>query len=264
MPQNEFKIMSNLLSWFSRLVTVGICVALICFVAIPPAFASRIDDAQLETKVLKIIQEHPEAIIDSIQAYQQQQRAAQEKQQQAFLQQMKANPKSTIGTSPTKGAAAENTVLLVFSDFQCPYCAQAYKTLKQFAAKHQDRVTLVYKNLPLTNIHSQALPAAFSAWAAGQQGQFWAFHDALFEQQEALGEALYQSTAKSLKLDLEQFERDRNSNAASEAIRKDIEMAQALGVNGTPFLVMNGEVILGAVEIPQLEEVLAKVSLARE
>ncbi|MBE9115879.1 thioredoxin domain-containing protein [Lusitaniella coriacea LEGE 07157] len=260
--------MNNLLFWFKsrfvRFVIVGICITLISFFSIPPAFASRIDDMQLEAKVLRIIQEHPEAILESVQAYQQRQREEQQQQQQAFLQQMKANPRGAIGTSPTKGAAAQNIVLLVFSDFQCPYCAQAYKTLKQFAAKHQDRVTLTYKHLPLTNIHSQALPAAFSAWAAGQQGQFWAFHDALFEHQETLGEALYQSTAKSLKLDMEQFERDRNSNAASEAIRQDIEMAQALGANGTPFLVMNGEVILGAVEIPQLEDILAKVSPARE
>lgn len=221
-----------------------------------PAYAIGND---FETKVLQVIRDHPEAIIQSLQAYQQEQRAQQEKRRQAFLQQMKADPKSVIAQSPTKGATAQNIVLLVFSDFQCPYCATVQQTLKQFMAKHPNQVTLVYKHLPLVEIHPQALPAAFSAWAAGQQGKFWEFHDALFAKQKDLGEPLYQATAKALNLDLTQFERDRNSDAAAIAIGQDIDMARTLAIEGTPFLVMNGEVIPGAVELADFERVLAKV-----
>ena len=218
------------------------------------------NDAQFAAKVLEVIRNHPEAIVEALQVYQQQQRAQQEERKQAFLQQMKADPASVIGQSPVKGAVAHDVVLLIFSDFQCPYCAQVHQTLQQFMGKHGEIVTLVYKHLPLAEIHPQALPAAFSAWAAGQQGKFWEFHDALFARPKELGEPLYQKTARTLGLNLEQFERDRNSDRARIAIGQDIQMARVLAVEGTPFLVLNGEVLPGAVELVELEQLLTQVA----
>lgn len=217
-------------------------------------------DSRLEGQILQIIHDHPEAILESIQAYQQQQKEQQQQKQQAFLQEMRANPQAIVGQSPTTGAAKQKIVLLEFSDFQCPYCAKAHQSLKQFVDTHQSEVTLVYKHLPLTRIHSEALPAAKAAWAALQQGKFWQYHDALFAQQEQLGETLYVATAKKLNLDLEQFNRDRNSDTALTAIEQDMVMAQKAGVQGTPFLAMNGEPFFGAVSLSEMEKVLARVS----
>lgn len=214
---------------------------------------------KLREQVLQIIRENPEVILEAVQAYQQQQRAKEQQAQQAFLQQAKANPTALIGSSPTKGAKNGKVVLIEFSDFQCPFCAKADSTLKQFMDKYGDRVTLVYKHLPLTSIHPEALPAARASWAAAQQGKFWPFHDALFANQRQLGEALYRETAKSLGLDLQKFDRDRASQAANAAIQQDLEMAETLGIDGTPFFIMNGEVLAGAVSLADLEAALAKV-----
>lgn len=126
-------------------------------------------------------------------------------------------------------------------------------------ANHQHEVTLVYKNFPLTAIHHDAMPAAKAAWAAGQQGKFWQYHDALFAQQDKLGEALYVATAKTLNLDLDQFNQTRSGDAASKAIQQDMEIAQMLGIAGTPFFVMNGEAFSGAVQLSEMENILARV-----
>ncbi|MDY6781373.1 MAG: DsbA family protein [Cyanobacteriota bacterium] len=220
-------------------------------------------ETRFEEKVLQVIRNNPETIVEALQIYQQQQRAQQEEIKQAFLQEMKGDPPSVIGQSPTKGSSDRDLVLLIFSDFQCPYCARVDETLEKFMKQYGDRVTLAYKHLPLAEIHPQALPAAFSAWAAGQQGKFWEFHDALFAHTSELGEPLYQKTAKRLGLDLEQFDRDRSSNAAAIAIGEDIQMARLLAVEGTPFLVLNGEVLPGAVELPDLQQLFAKVTRAK-
>ena len=103
-------------------------------------FASA--NTSLEEQVLQIIREHPEVLIESVQAYQQGKQDELQQSQQAFLQQMKSDPESVIGSSPTTGAAAQNIVLVEFSDFQCPFCAQAEPTLQEFIARNQDRVTL--------------------------------------------------------------------------------------------------------------------------
>ena len=214
---------------------------------------------QLEQQVLEIIRKHPEVVLESVRNYQKQQQGEQQKAQQSFIQDMKTNPKAVIGQSPTTGAKAAKVVLVEFSDFQCPYCSAAHATLKQFMAKHQNDVTLVYKNFPLTSIHSEALPAAKAAWAAGQQGKFWDYHDALFTQQKRLSDTFYQETAKSLGLDVQKFNQDRSSKAAESAIAQDVQMAEKLGVDGTPFFVMNGNVFSGSVELSDLEATLAKV-----
>ena len=85
-----------------------------------------------------------------------------------------------IGDSSTKGPQDAEIVLLKFSDFQCPYCAVASADMKTFTDNHPDDVLYVYKQLPLESIHPEAMPSAKAAWAAGQQDQFWLFHDGLF------------------------------------------------------------------------------------
>ena len=74
-----------------------------------------------------------------------------------------------------------------------------------FMAEHEDDVLYVYKHLPLTQIHPEAIPSARASWAAQQQGQFWPYHDALFANQARLGSELYPEIAQDLGLDMDQF-----------------------------------------------------------
>ena len=219
-------------------------------------FASA--STSLEEQVIQIIRDHPEVLIESVQAYQQRKQQELAQTQQAFLQQIKSDPVSVIGNSPTTGTTANKIVLLEFSDFQCPFCAQAEPTVQQFMAQHQDEVTLVYKHFPLTQIHSQAESSALAAWAAQQQGKFWEYHNALFDQQNQLGEALYVAIAEDLNLDLDQFNRDRNSREAKAAIQTDLELAQEVGIRGTPFFALNGQMLSLPLQISAMEEILAQ------
>ncbi|GAB4186118.1 MAG: thioredoxin domain-containing protein [Coleofasciculaceae cyanobacterium] len=211
-------------------------------------------------QVLQIVRNHPEVLVESLQAYQQQQQAQLQQIRQAFLQALETNPNVVVRESPTTGATDLKVVLVEFSDFQCPYCAEAHKIIKQFMTKHQDEVTLVYKHFPLSSIHPEAMPAAKAAWAAFQQGKFWEYQDALFSQQDKLGEQLYLATAKSLNLDLEKFNSDRAN--ADGAIEEDMRLAETLGLTGTPFLVLNGEAFSGGVQLSDLEKALARVRKA--
>lgn len=213
-----------------------------------------------EAQVLQVLRDNPEVILESVQAYQQQQERAQTESRQAAQRELAESPAEAIGDSPVKGAEAQELVLIEFSDFQCPFCARAHETVNEFMAEYGDRVTLTYKHLPLVAIHDQALPAARASWAAQQQGEFWAYHNALFENQDRLGEELYAEIAEDLELDMEQFNRDRESDAAVEAIQKDLEMADRLGLSGTPAFFLNGEPLTGAVALSDLEAVLEQVS----
>jgi protein-disulfide isomerase len=155
--------------------------------------------------------------------------------------------------------ADADIVLLEFSDFQCPYCAQATTEVDAFVDDHEADVLYVYKNLPLTSIHPEALPAALAAWAAGQQDQFWPFHDALFANQGQLGEELYIQTAQELGLDVDQFNRDRASEAAKAAIAQDLALAAEFQLSSTPTFIMDELLIPGAVPADFFAEALVRL-----
>jgi protein-disulfide isomerase len=213
-------------------------------------------NSQFEAQVLQIIRNHPEVLLESVENYQKQKVAIQKEAQQAALQEIRDNPQLIIGQSPVIGAISQKVVVAEFSDFQCPYCAQVNTVLKQFIAKHRNRVTLAYKHFPLSMIHSEALPAAKAAWAAGRQDKFWQYHDALFANQDNLSETLYTRVAQDLRLNISQFDQDRNGESAASAIQQDINLAEKLKVDGTPFFVINGQVVEGIARLEDFESIL--------
>jgi protein-disulfide isomerase len=214
--------------------------------------------ADLEAQVLQIIKDNPVVIIEAVQAYQQQQAEEQQQSKLEVIDQLKADPKAFTGDSPVMGPKDYKIVLVEFSDFQCPFCAKAHQTVKQFMQSHQDEITFVYKHLPLESIHPEATPAALAAWAAGQQGKFWEYHEALFTSQAKLGDEFYVATAKELGLKVDKFNSDRASAAAKAAIEEDLELADKLGLKGTPFFLLNGIPLNGAVPLNKFEAALAQ------
>ena len=227
------------------------------FGLILPAHAS-VNNPLFEKNVLDVIRAHPEVVLESVQAYQKQQSEGKKERQAKLVKELLTHPNDLIGDSPRQGAS-EKILLVEFSDFQCPFCAEAHLNLNKFIDKNDNEVTLIYKHLPLIQIHSEAMPAAKAAWAANQQGKFWQYHDQLFNKQKKLGENLYISIARRLNLDLERFNSDRAGEAASRAIQQDIDLARKLEISGTPFFMMNEEVFSGAVSVAEIESKLSKV-----
>lgn len=184
-----------------------------------------------------------------------------EEQQAIVTEVMASMDRATlIGSSATRGNPNAEIVLFKFSDFQCPYCAVSAAQMKEFVGNHEGELLYVYKHFPLTQIHPEAMPSAKAAWAAGQQGQFWLYHDGLFVNQPRLGEDLYVELAESMGLDMEQFNRDRNSPEAEAAVQADLELAQRLQLRGTPSFIMNDLLIPGGAPPQLFEEVFNRIN----
>jgi protein-disulfide isomerase len=165
-----------------------------------------------------------------------------------------------LGTSPTRGNANAQIVLFKFSDFECPYCAVTASQMKDFMERHEGEVLYVYKHFPLTQIHAEAMPSARAAWAAGQQGQFWLYHDGLFANQNRLGEALYVELAEVMNLDVERFNRDRTSPEAEAAVQADADLARRLRLFSTPSFIMNDLLIPGGAPPQLFEEIFQQIN----
>ncbi len=149
-----------------------------------------------------------------------------------------------IEGSPVKGAEKPTLTFVVFTDFRCPFCKQAAKRLDEIERAYPDKVALVHKNLPLTSLHPQAELAARAAFAAGRQGKFWEMHDTLFTANGTdLPQELINTMAEGLGLDMEKFEEDISSAAATAAIETDRKLAEELGIKSTPTIFLNGRAV---------------------
>lgn len=225
-----------------------------------PLAPHPLDENLIRNQVLKVIRENPQLIAETLTEYQQNRAAAQQKAANDALraQISQLDLEALIGDSPTLGNRARKVLLFEFSDFQCPYCGHAADTIRKFVEKHRE-VTLVYKHLPLTEMHPEAERAARAAWAAGRQEKFWQYHDALFAQQQNLSEKTYRAIATALGLDLKRFNADRRSDAAEISLQRDLALASKLEISGTPSFLMQHEPFAGALPLEALEEILQRV-----
>lgn len=142
----------------------------------------------------------------------------------------------SIKGSATKGSAQSKIVLVIYSDFQCPFCARLAKDVmpeieQTYVASGV--VALVFKHLPLESIHPASVAAAEAAECAGAQGRFWQMHDRLFESPSLLGPQGYVAHATEIGLDTPAFQRCLD-DGMKEKVRSDMSEATLLGLDGTP------------------------------
>ncbi|BAC89433.1 glr1492 [Gloeobacter violaceus PCC 7421] len=234
----------------------SIAVLLAGLLVAPGAIAAEpaaVPPADLEKQVLEIIQRHPEVVYNALRAYQSQ---AVRAQRRAEWQRQLENPvKVDLQGAPTLGPADAALTLVEFSDFQCPYCSRAQSTVKALLEKYKGRIRLVYLHLPLP-VHSQAKAAALAAFAAGEQGKFFAYHDRLFALGEQLVPESFEQIARELNLDVARFNRDRESPQALARLEADLAQARRLELDATPSFVLNGIVLKGALPIEEFEEAI--------
>ena len=150
-------------------------------------------------------------------------------------------------TDQTRGNG--KTVLMEFSDYQCPACKAYYPLVEQLVKDEGDNITFVYRNFPLPQ-HGNAMTSARAAEAAGRQGKFWEMHNKIFENQDAWAEknssdaaVIFQDYAKNLGLDLTRFNADYNDKTIQVKILNDYKSGVNLNVQGTPTFFVNGKKI---------------------
>ncbi|MBI5733629.1 MAG: thioredoxin domain-containing protein [Candidatus Kerfeldbacteria bacterium] len=160
---------------------------------------------------------------------------------------------------PVWGSRLAPVKIIVYSDFQCPYCAESDPLLKEMVNNSSGKAVLVWKDFPLPN-HAQAYAAAEAAQCASSQGRFWEFHDKLFLNQSSLGSTLYQQLASDLKLNVDKFLSCISNKEAVPLINQNINEAKSIGVDGTPTLIINGQVYNGTLTKEQLNLILNSVT----
>jgi len=161
-----------------------------------------------------------------------------------------------LGETPAVGPADAPVTFVEFADFQCPYCRQEETTLKQLREQFKDKIKFAYRDFPLP-MHQFAHKAAEAARCAGEQGQFWPYHDRLFSAApEDLAVPGLKTSARQVGLDGDKFDKCLDSGAEAAAVDTDFNDGKALGITGTPTMYINGYTVSGAAALDTLHDLV--------
>ena len=164
-----------------------------------------------------------------------------------FPQMTKIDARDHVKWSPDR-----KNILVEYADYQCPACKELHAFLAGFEATGSadaaitKKVTFVYRNFPLFQIHKNAYPSAYAAEAAGKQDKFWQMYDLLYTKQDEWVELAnptdyFLGLAQKLNLDLNKFKTDMNSQEVKNKVKADLESGELAQIDATPTFFYNGQ-----------------------
>jgi protein-disulfide isomerase len=146
--------------------------------------------------------------------------------------------------------------LVEYGDYQCPSCGQAYPIVKRVQKHFGKRLSFVFRNFPLTQMHRYAEPAAETAEFAGAHGKFWEMHDLLYENQGRLDQELLVELAGQLRLVPARLVQALESKEFEPRVKADFSSGVRSGVNGTPTFFINGQRHDGSYDLNSLVDAI--------
>jgi len=158
--------------------------------------------------------------------------------------------------------------IIEYGDFQCPTCSQVARILAYLREEYPDDLRLVYRQLPLVDIHDKAFAAAQASEAAAAQGKFWEFHNLLYGRYDewvSLSrdefDAWIREQVPQLGLDVATFQADYTSKAIRERLIDDLYFDSTIGLVQTPFLLINGQMYFGPMDYISMDQVISLIVL---
>ncbi len=160
-----------------------------------------------------------------------------------------------LKNSPLIGKKESSHTLVVFSDFECPYCSKFSDVLEKVQKEYPEKVTVYFKHFPLS-FHQNAFSASVASYCAQKQGNFWEYHNKLFANHGQLNDANFKLWSEELKLNKVEFEKCLKSDEAKNFILGELQEAQDLGIQGTPTFYLDGKPYNGNFEVESFKDLL--------
>lgn len=236
-----------------------LALAFACLAAFPVRAAedpvTPIDPAQrqaIEEIVRDYIMEHPEVVIEALEAMRERERVARDERARealaAFRGDLLDNP-----ASPTLGNPDGNVTVVEFFDYRCGYCRRMVEPVLDLIDSDGE-INFVLKEFPI--LGPESVIAARASLASRKQGLYRPFHLALMTAKVGLSESTIMALADSVGLDVDRLKADMEDPAIDEELARNYQLADALAIDGTPGFVIGEEIIRGAVPMPQFKAYL--------
>jgi protein-disulfide isomerase len=210
------------------------------------------DRAAINKIIRDYLMTNPEVLVDAMQELEKKQESERDnlalKAIQEHAKELTSDPESPISGNPQG-----DVTIVEFSDYQCPYCKRSHAAVKAAIAA-DGKVKLVYKDLPILGEPSRI--AALAALASRNQNKHEVFHNALMEFNGRLDRDRILEIAASVGLDVAQLQKDMEDPKLKQIIDRNMALASALGVKGTPAFVIGKQFVPGAVDAETLKQLI--------
>ena len=218
-----------------------------------PAVALPPDKVALGKTIREYLIANPEVLVEAMQELERKQDSQRDSQAQKAIQENQSellrDPDSPIAGNPDG-----DVTVVEFNDYQCPYCKRTHLAMKSVVGA-DGKVKLVIKDLPILGEPSRI--AALAALAARAQGKHLAFHNALMEYSGKIDRDKIMEIAASVGLDIARLQKDMDDPKLKQIIERNLALASALGVRGTPAFVVGNQFVPGAVDADALKQLIA-------
>lgn len=220
----------------------------------PPSPALSAEQTQaIERLIHDYLMHHPEVILDAVESLEQKR---QDEAQQAAKSAITERRDDLLNDSdsPVAGNPQGDVTIVEFFDYRCPYCKQVEPALTQLL-KDDGKLRFVYKEFPI--LGPDSVVASHAALAARKQNKYHELHAALMRARGTLDEATVMKIATEAGLDATRLKADMSSPEVERTIARNIELAHALNITGTPGFVVGRQLVPGAVDLPTLKSLVA-------
>lgn len=238
-------------------------LAIAALIALAAAFAgsttataqsfSPAQKQEIDGLIHDYLRQHPEAVMDALKAAQQQaddaKAAAAKKMIAAKRDELLHDPNSAVAGNPHG-----DVTLIEFFDYRCPYCKAIEPSLEALI-KEDGNLRVVYKEFPI--LGPTSVVASRAAIAAQRQGKYTAFHDRMMALKGNIDSDAVMKVAETNGLDLAKLKHDMNAASVGQIIQRNYALADALGIDATPALVIGDQLTMGAVDIDGLRQLIA-------
>lgn len=240
-----------------------------------------ISDKDFTERVKKVISDNPELVIEAVSkkpkefvavlqksvrdAQANEAKVRREEEAKKLEKYYKEPLKPEIGKYESiRGNKSAPITLVMYSDFQCPFCVKGIQTVKQLMEKYGNKIRYIYKHLPLVSLgHNDAPLAAkyFEAIAMQSTQKAYKFHDELFANQRLvrMGGKYFKKVAKKLKVNMGKLAKDLKSDRVKSKMESDKNEANKFEFRGTPGFLLNGIPIYGAYPYNYFESVISRL-----
>ncbi len=220
---------------------------------------SRAQREAVKRLLIETLRENPEIVLEALEALENRQKDEQLARARTVVRE-KRKELLDDPDAPVVGNVAGTIAIVEFFDYRCPYCKQMHEPMRALLAAEKD-VRLVRKDLPI--LGPASVVAARAALASRSQGKYPAFHDLMMGFRGQLDEAGVFRLAAQAGLDAEKLRRDMESPAIAALIQRNMALAQALAITGTPAFVIGEALVPGAVDADTLRKLVAEARAAR-
>jgi protein-disulfide isomerase len=220
----------------------------------PTTASENLPQDAFERRVRDYLVANPEVIVEAMQNLERRQREAEQTEAQAALtahrDELLNSPESPVGGNPQG-----DVTMVEFFDYNCPYCRQVAPAM--VAAEDGDpQLRIVYKEFPILGPNS--VFAARAALAARRQNLYPQFHKAMMQVSGSADEAQVIAVAEEIGLNLEQLRTDMQDPAIDAEIERNLALARALRINGTPGFVIGDEILRGATDLRTMQRLIGQ------